>query len=74
MVRRFLAMIGLGLLAGMPVLAQDRPDPTDPKGPAAAPAYRSAYEGYRRFAMPRRIPWKDANAAVAEKHEARDAR
>lgn len=74
MVRRFVAMIGLGLLAGMPALAQGRPDPADPKGPAAPTAYRSAYEGYQRFAMPKRTPWKDANAAVARQDEAHHAR
>lgn len=58
-------MLGLWLAAALPAWAQGRPDPADPKGPAAPLAYRSAYEGYQRFAVPQRVPWKDANAAVA---------
>ena len=62
--RQFLTM-GLWLIAAAPAWAQGWPDPTDPKGPAAAlPAYQSAYDGYQRFATPKRVPWKDANAMV----------
>ncbi len=62
---RLFVMIGLGLMAAMPAWAQGRPDPTDPRVAVAPPAYRSAYDGYQRFALPKRVPWRDANAAVA---------
>ncbi len=57
-------MIGLGLLAALPAVAQTRPDPADPTGPQAPLAYRPAYDGYQRFKTPKRLPWKDANTTV----------
>lgn len=56
----------LAALAAGNAVAQERkrPDPADPRAASQAPAYRSAFEGYRRIEEPRRIPWREANDEV----------
>ena len=41
-----------------------RPDPKDPKAPAPAVTYRSAFEGYRPYAEQELVPWRKANEEV----------
>jgi len=45
--------------------APGRADPADPRVPAPAPAYRSAFEDYRRLEPGQRANWRDANEEAA---------
>jgi hypothetical protein len=58
----FIAVPAL-LLAGGAV-ADDRPDPLDPKAKAPAVEFRSALEGYRPFADPEQRDWRKSNDEV----------
>lgn len=42
----------------------DRPNPNDPKAKVPAVEYRSAFEGYRRFADQDPVDWRKANEEV----------
>lgn len=41
-----------------------RPDPAAADGKAPAPEYRSAFEGYRRYAEPEVAGWREMNQEV----------
>jgi len=43
---------------------QGRPDPADPGASAPAPAYESAFRGYRPYRHPDLARWREANDEV----------
>lgn len=49
------------------VLAQggSNNDPRKPEAKVPAPAYRSAFEDYRRYREPELAPWREVNEEVA---------
>jgi hypothetical protein len=44
---------------------EKRPDPADPEARAPAPAYRSAFEGFRRIEQEQHTTWREANQEAA---------
>lgn len=68
---RFFQAIGLGLLLAAGAAQAEAP-PAAPEAPAsaappamAAPVYRSAFDGYRRYEDAQPVPWRQANDEVA---------
>lgn len=45
--------------------APARPDPSDPAAGVPAPAYRSAFEGFRRLEHRPRADWRESNEGAA---------
>ena len=72
-----LALAGLQLTAAhswaqpsaavAPATAASRPDPTDPKAPVPAAAYRSPLSAYQGFAVPPVAPWRETNERVRQR-------
>lgn len=58
------ALIATALLTAASARAQTAPGPLEPAAPTMPPVYRSAFDGYRPFAEPKRIPWPEANATA----------
>lgn len=52
------------LLAGVAAAQDGRRKPLDPKAKVPAFEYRSAFEGYRRFAEPELADWRRSNDEV----------
>jgi len=62
------AAFALAAMCSTYALAQPslpRAHPADPSATAPAPAYRSAFEGYRPFRDEAPLPWRGANEEVA---------
>jgi hypothetical protein len=63
--RTILVAVPALLFAGLAV-AQERarPDPLEPRAKAPPVEFRSAFEGYRRYADPELRDWRKSNADV----------
>lgn len=61
-------VFALAALAAGAALAQTgaRRDPLDPKVPGPKVEYRSVFEGYRPYAEPELLPWRQANEEVRD--------
>jgi hypothetical protein len=63
-----IALLGAATAATAAPVPQPRQrDPLDPKAPAPALAYESAFASYLADQEPKAANWKDSNAAVAVK-------
>jgi hypothetical protein len=54
------------LAAGASAEERERPDPADPRTSVPVVEYRSAFEGYRRFAEQKLAPWRESNTPREE--------
>jgi hypothetical protein len=59
-----LAVLPALFFAGLAVAQDGRPDPRDPKAKSPPVEYRSAFEGYRRYAEPELRDWREVNEEV----------
>lgn len=58
------AFVAIALSLAPEISAQTAPGPLEPAAPTPPAVYRSAFDGYRPFAEPKRIPWPEANTTA----------
>jgi hypothetical protein len=64
MLRSVVLVVATAVAGSAAAQGAQRPDPKDPKAPAPAVTYRSAFEGYRPYAESELVPWRRANEEV----------